>query len=124
MQLQSQFYQSVFVAECADHSVINGDVAINDIPFTNGQIKSAVYSCLPGYRLNGLPLRLCYFNRHDWLGKQPTCIGIIMQILIMLCYLSDVALPHCSCCLHCGQPWTDCSATVVNNCISCYFLTS
>ena len=86
MQLQSQFYQSVFDAACSDHSLMNGVVAINDVPFTSGQVKIAVYSCLPGYHLGGLPVRTCYFHLHNWLGKAPICTGIIMQILIMLSY--------------------------------------
>ena len=45
MQLK---YEFVFVAACANHSLLNGAVVIKDVPLTFGTIQSAIYKCFPG----------------------------------------------------------------------------
>ena len=48
---------------------------IQVVPYTKGSVKSAHYSCSPGYKLVGIPLRFCHTRFRHWHGIEPECAG-------------------------------------------------
>ncbi|XP_064386669.1 sushi, von Willebrand factor type A, EGF and pentraxin domain-containing protein 1-like [Halichondria panicea] len=72
-------------AICNDHQIENGDINYDPdtTPRTEGNI--ALYSCVSGYQLSGVSIRVCMDGRNGmegvWTGSMPSCIGITCSAL-------------------------------------------
>ena len=53
----------------------NGRVTL----FNSQQGYIALYSCLDGFQLNGIPQRKCVSDTRQWTGKDPTCTSAGMN---------------------------------------------
>ena len=85
----------MLIAICNDHQIENGDIDYDPdtTPRTEGNI--ALYSCVSGYHLSGLSIRVCMDGRNGmegvWTGSMPSCIGMKTSIAISIPqYISNV----------------------------------